>query len=105
MKLGENYSCKPPGASYTAQEPYKQSEICKRMFFSVQKLKMFIWLYKPLFNPLIGFNKNLFKTSVGDLLTKLEVSKRFQPTIYKAFHEESESEVQSNQILQENLKM
>ena len=38
-------------------------------------------------------------------MTKLEVSRRFQSDIYPVFHEESESEVQNAQILQENLKI
>ena len=50
------------------------------------------------------FRANFFKTKFGDLLTKLVVSKRFQPAIYTAFDEESESEVQNAQILQENPK-
>ena len=37
-------------------------------------------------------------------MTKLGVSRRFQPDIYIVFHEESESEVPNTQILQENLK-
>ena len=45
------------------------------------------------------------KTKFGDFLTKLGVSKRFQLAIYLVFHEESESEVQTIQILQDNLEM
>ena len=44
------------------------------------------------------------KTEFGDCLTNLRVTKRFQPAIYTYFHEESESEVQNTQIMQENLK-
>ena len=33
MKLGEKISYKPPGASYTAQGPQKQSEIIKNQLF------------------------------------------------------------------------
>ena len=58
---------------------------------------------KTQYNPLIRFQKTFFKTRVGDLLAKLEVSRRFQPAIYEVFHEEPESEVQSIQILMENL--
>ena len=47
--------------------------------------------------------KNLFKTKFGEFLTKLGVSRRFQPAIYSVVHEESESEVQNAQCLQENL--
>ena len=46
----------------------------------------------------------LFTSKFDDLLTKLEVSRRFQPAIYTVVDEESESEVQHTQILQENLK-
>ena len=46
----------------------------------------------------------MFTTNFGDLLTKLGVSKRFQPAIDTVVHEESESEVQNIQILQGNLK-
>ena len=49
--------------------------------------------------------QNVFKTKFGDLLTKLGASKRFQLAIYLVFHEESESEVQNTEILQENLKI
>ena len=38
-------------------------------------------------------------------LTKLGVSTRIQPAIYSVVHEESESEVQHVQILQESLKI
>ena len=38
------------------------------------------------------------------LLTALGVSRRFQLAIHTVFHEESESEVQNIQILQENFK-
>ena len=44
------------------------------------------------------------KIKFGDSLTKLSASRRFQPAIYTAFNEESESEVQNVQILQENLQ-
>ena len=37
------------------------------------------------------------------MLTKLRVSRRFQPAIHIVFHEESESEVQNSKIRQENL--
>ena len=52
---------------------------------------------------------SLFKTKFGYIyiyiyITKLEVSRRFQPAIYTAFHEEYESEVQNTKILQGNLK-
>ena len=43
--------------------------------------------------------KTLSKTKFADVLTRLGVSKRFQPAIYTVFHEESESEVQNTQIL------
>ena len=56
------------------------------------------------YNPLMYNTKNFFKTELGDCFTKLEVSRRFQPAIYLVFHEESKSEVQNVQILQENLK-
>ena len=36
---------------------------------------------------------------------KIVVFRRFQPAIYTVVHEESESEVQNTQILQENLKI
>ena len=55
-------------------------------------------------NPMIRFCFNI-KTKFGDLLTKLTVFRRFQPAIYTVVHEESESEVQNVQILQENLKI
>ena len=38
-KPGGNSSNKPPGASYTAQGPQKQSEISKRMFRNYKQLK------------------------------------------------------------------
>ena len=56
-------------------------------------------------NPLMRLNKNCFTTKFGDVLTKLGVSKHFQPAIYIVIHEESESEVQNTQILQENFKI
>ena len=56
-------------------------------------------------NPLIKFKNNFFKTKFGVLLTKLGFPKRFQPAIYTVFDEESESEVQNAQILQEDLKI
>ena len=49
-------------------------------------------------NSLISFFL-FFTTRFGNFLTKLGVSRRFQPTIYLVFHEESESEVQNTQIL------
>ena len=58
---------------------------------------------KGLYDPLIRLNnKNFFKPKSGDLWTKFVVSRRFQPAIYTAFDEESESEVQIIKILQEN---
>ena len=45
-----------------------------------------------------------FTTKFGDLLSKLGISKCFQPAMYTVFDEESESEIQNLQILQENLK-
>ena len=56
------------------------------------------------FNPLIRFKKSFIKTNFGDVLTKLGVSRRFQPAIYTVFHEESESKVQNTQLLQGNIK-
>ena len=44
-----------------------------------------------------------FGRIIGEI--KLGGSRRFQPAIYTVSHEESESEVQSIQILQENLKI
>ena len=55
-------------------------------------------------NPPIRFKKNLFKTNFGYVLTNLGVFNRFQPTIYTVVDEESESEVQNIQNLQENPK-
>ena len=49
-------------------------------------------------------NTNLFKAKFGDLLTKFGGSRRFQPVIYTAFDDESESEVQIIKILEEKLK-
>ena len=40
-----------------------------------------------------------------DVLTKLGVSRRFQPAIYTFVDEESESEVQNIEILKENHKI
>ena len=45
------------------------------------------------------------KLNLDSVQQHLGVSRRFQPTIYKVVREESESEVQNIQILQENLKM
>ena len=62
-------------------------------------------LCNKLLTPWSGLKTNFFKTQFGDLLTKLGVFRRFQPAIYTVIHEESESEVQSTQILQQNLKI
>ena len=64
-----------------------------------------------IYNPLIRLNRNFFNTQFGYFLTTLGVSRRFQLGIYiyiyiyiyTLVHEESESEVQNTQILQENL--
>ena len=78
----------------------------KRLHESFKRLKRVYIL--PLYsfketNPLIRFLKNLFKTNFCDVLTKLGVSRCFQPTTYSVFHEESEYEVKNIQIHQEIL--
>ena len=66
---------------------------------------IYIYIYIYITHCSFFTTKNFFKTKFGDVLTKLGVSRRFQPAIYTVVHEESESEVQNAQILQENLKM
>ena len=61
------------------------------------------FLFSMKINLVIRLKNNFFKTKFGDVLTKLGVSRRFQPGIYTVVHEESESEVQNVQILQGNL--
>ena len=129
-KLGENYSYKSPGASYTARGPKKQPESVKNQLlcflhrcFGFKSVSLFVHLnvFKlsdllklqswPLqeghlfkgSNPLIRLNKNFIKPKYGDALINLGGSRRFQPSTYIVFDEQSESEVQH--ILQENLKI
>ena len=56
-------------------------------------------------NLLIRLTKTCPKLNLVTLLTKLVVSTRFQPAIYTVLHDESESEVQNTQIMQENLEI
>ena len=63
-------------------------------------LSLYIYIYMTHWSG----NKIFIKTNLGDVSTKLGVSNRFQPAVYTVVHEESESEVQNTQVLQENLK-
>ena len=50
------------------------------------------------------FSFKQIKPKFGDVFTKFKVSTLFQPAIYTVFDEESESEAQNTENLQENLK-
>ena len=51
-QYSENSSHKPPGASYTAQEPEKQPDILRSLLYMLSKQ----------LNPLIGFKSQCFET-------------------------------------------
>ena len=66
----------------------------------IKNMLQTIKIINPLMRYFLFSNLNL----VFVFLTKLRVSRRFQPAVYIVVHEESESEVQNAQILLENDK-
>ena len=104
-----NSSCKRPEASYSAQGPQKQPEIITHLLFrhykeygNNRRIPYIVPEKKGLCNPLIRFRKNF--VYIWIIVDQLGGFQTFPVDYYPVFHEESESEVQHAQILQEILK-